>query len=190
MPSPSVSSGQPVASTFAPCGVFGHLSFLSGTPSPSVSRGVPPSAKISPAPRTMLCRFSSGPLNDLNDTSRPSSRMPRLSVIQNRSPPPNSTVPFDSLAPAEGLACVQPPPTNANGPPQRPRAGDTMKLALACDQSKSLPPGTSSLVGVNPAAASSPYQDLDSQANRTPACRLSVSGTLLPGKRSLPSKIV
>src|SRR5580765_316288 len=189
-PSPSVSSGQPVASTLAPCGVPGHLSFLSGTPSASVSRGVPPSAKIRPAPRIMLCSFSSGPLYDLNDTSRPSSRMPRLSVIQNRSPPPNSSVPFDSCAPAEGLAWLKPPPTNANGPPQRPTAGEITKLALACDQSKSLPPVTSSLVGVNPAAPSMPYHDLESQAKRTPAFRLSVSGRLLPGNRSLPSNMV
>src|SRR6185503_18660761 len=189
-PSPSVSSGQPVASTLAPCGVFGHLSFLSGTPSTSVSRGVPPNAKIRPAPRIMLCSFSSGPLNDLNDTSRPSRRMPSLSVIQNLSPPPNSIVPFDSLEPADGFAWVQPPPTNANGPPQRPFAGVIMKLALACDQSKSCPPGSSSDVGVKPKAPSRPYHDLDCQPKRAPTCRLSVSGRLLPGKRSLPSKIV
>src|SRR6516225_4917789 len=135
-PSPSVSSGQPFASTLAPCGVFGHLSFLSGTPSPSVSRGVAPSANTRPAPRIMSCRFSVGPvfLSDLNDTSRPSSRMPRLSVIQNLSPPPNSSVPLSSFSPADGLPCVQPPPMNRNGPPQRPCAGDATRLALACSQ--------------------------------------------------------
>ena len=40
-PSPSLSlgSGQPLASTFSPFGVSGHLSASSSTPSPSLSLG-------------------------------------------------------------------------------------------------------------------------------------------------------
>ncbi len=190
--SPSVSSGQPVASTLAPFGVPGHLSCLSGTPSASVSRGVPPSANVRPTPRIMLCRFSFGPLllSVWKETSRASKRRPSPSVIHMLMPPPNSMVPSEVFSPFEGFACVQPPPTKKYGLPQRPRAGDSTRLPLACDQSKSCPPDTSSLVPVNPPAASNPYHDLEYQPARAPTCRSSVSGMLLPGKRILPSKMV
>src|ERR1043166_5368878 len=191
-PSPSESSGQPLASTLAPLGVFGHLSFLSGTPSPSVSRALPPSANVSPAPRIIVFRWSAAAVGEsaLNDTSRASNRSPRLSVSQSRSPPPNSSVPVSVFGPAAGFPRVQPPPANTNGPPQRPRAGDSTRLPLACIQSKSRPFGASSAVEENPLAASMPTHDVDCHASRPPTCRSSVTGRLLPGNRILPSNIV
>src|ERR1051326_4670217 len=191
-PSPSESSGQPLASTLAPLGVFGHLSFLSGTPSPSVSRALPPSANVSPAPRIIVFRWSAAAVGEsaLNDTSRASNRSPRLSVSQSRSPPPNSSVPVSVFGPAAGFPRVQPPPANTNGPPQRPRAGDSTRLPLACIQSKSRPFGASSAVEENPLAASMPTHDVDRHASRPPTCRSSVTGRLLPGNRILPSNIV
>src|SRR4249920_1550598 len=56
-PSPSASVGHPFASTVAPFGVFAHLSLWSGTPSPSVSLTLPPNAHVRPPARTNTLSF-------------------------------------------------------------------------------------------------------------------------------------